>query len=71
MALYRLSACVSFFGSVWLESVLPSLFDCESSVTEKCLAMMEQVLLGSVLNDERLGWDLLYKIATDSKETTK
>lgn len=65
---YQAKPECSTVQKAWLQGVLPAVVDSESSVQEKALDALEQVLLSQVKlyngghhmdTDQRLTWDLL------------
>ena len=61
----------SFLHSIWLEGVLPMVMDREMGAQEKCLSVLEDVLLANIVSAGRseetdacqLTWSLLDVIA--------
>ena len=61
----------SFLGRIWLEGVFPMVMDREMGAQEKCLSVLEDVLLANIVpvgrseetDGERLTWSLLDVIA--------
>ena len=65
------------FYRLWLDGVLPSVMDREESVKEKCLSVMEEVILYGIRQPQRdmeiegavsFAWRLLNIIAEDGEQ---
>ena len=67
----------SYTFRLWLDGVLPSVMDREESVKEKCLSVMEEVILYGIRQSQRdmeiegavsFAWRLLNIIAEDGEQ---
>ncbi|XP_077978206.1 condensin-2 complex subunit D3-L-like [Glandiceps talaboti] len=61
--------------SLWLDGVVPMVTDRETTCQDKCLEMIEEVLLGNIVLLERTAtphhkmvWDIMNKVANDEGE---
>ncbi|XP_054853805.1 condensin-2 complex subunit D3 [Eublepharis macularius] len=61
----------------WLTGVIPVIMDCESSVQEKALACLDQLLLQPIkhsrhpMSGQTLAWDLLTLLTKESQELSR
>jgi hypothetical protein len=61
---------VLYFCSIWLDAILPLVVDRETTAQEKCLSVLEEIILhhialerGTQNEDQVLAWKLLQLIA--------
>lgn len=52
----------------WLDGVLPMVMDPEVGAKDKCLSILEEVILGGVCEGEEFAWTLLNEIVQQDKQ---
>ena len=52
----------------WLDGVLPMVMDPEVGAKDKCLGILEEVILGGVCEGEEFTWTLLNEIVQQDKQ---